>query len=214
MGGAPQDLEQIVGALDSAVGGSVGTVPVEDLVGPGDDGVDDVVELGQLAGLIYVRHRLTHLAVFAPGFLVRALVSRPRNRLLARAFRSLGLIEELGTGIGRMYRSMLRLGKAPPSFETTAESVRVSLDGGSAVAPFARSVASLDASLRDDVEALLVLRRLCEVNSASSTDMAPLFQRTVDAAAASLRRIAEAPTSFVEPVYASGSRARVRYRLT
>ena len=29
-------------------------VPGEDLVGPGDDGVDDVVELGQFAGLVEV----------------------------------------------------------------------------------------------------------------------------------------------------------------
>ena len=54
VGGAPQHLEQVVGSLDSAVGGPVGVVPVEDLVGPGDDGVDCVVVLGQLAGLVEV----------------------------------------------------------------------------------------------------------------------------------------------------------------
>ena len=54
MGGAAQDLEQVVGALDSAVGGVAGTVPVEDLVGPCDERVDGVVVLGQLAGLVEV----------------------------------------------------------------------------------------------------------------------------------------------------------------
>ena len=54
VGGAPEHLEQVVGSFDSAVGGSVGVVPVEDLVGPGDDGVDCVVVLGQLAGLVEV----------------------------------------------------------------------------------------------------------------------------------------------------------------
>ena len=39
---------------DSAVGGPAGVVPGEDLVGPGDERVDDVVELGQLAGLVEV----------------------------------------------------------------------------------------------------------------------------------------------------------------
>lgn len=40
-------MEEVVGAFDSAVGGPAGVVPGEDLVGPGDDGVDDGVELGQ-----------------------------------------------------------------------------------------------------------------------------------------------------------------------
>ena len=41
VGGAPEHLEQVVcGSRDSAVGGPVGVVPGEDLVGPGDDGVD------------------------------------------------------------------------------------------------------------------------------------------------------------------------------
>ena len=54
VGGASEHLEQVVGSFDSAVGGSVGVVPVEDLVGPGDDGVDCVVVLGQLASLVEV----------------------------------------------------------------------------------------------------------------------------------------------------------------
>ena len=54
VGGASQDLEQVVGALDSAVGGAVGVVEGEDLCGPGDDGVDGVVELGQFCGLVEV----------------------------------------------------------------------------------------------------------------------------------------------------------------
>ena len=40
VGASAQDLEQVVGSFDSAVGGPVAVVPGEDLVGPGDDGVD------------------------------------------------------------------------------------------------------------------------------------------------------------------------------
>ena len=54
MGGAPQDLQQVVGALGAVVGCTVGVVPGEDLVGAGDDGVGDVVELGQHCGLVEV----------------------------------------------------------------------------------------------------------------------------------------------------------------
>ena len=43
-------MEEVVGAFDSAVGGSAGVVPCEDLVAPCEHGVDDVVELDELAG--------------------------------------------------------------------------------------------------------------------------------------------------------------------
>ena len=171
---------------------------------------------------VHVEHFDDSLSITSMGALVSGVTvdniltaaSRPRNRLLARAFRSLGLIEELGTGVGRMYRSMLRLGKPPPSYEATADSVRVSLVGGSAVLAFARFVASMEESRRDDVEALLVLRRLCEVSSTSSADMAPLFQRSVDEATSSLRRMSQGPSPLIEPLRASASTSRVRYRLS
>jgi len=54
VGGSSQYLQEVVGVFDSAVAGPVGVVVGEDLVGPGDDGVDDVVELGQFAGLVEV----------------------------------------------------------------------------------------------------------------------------------------------------------------
>ena len=54
MGGASRDLQEVVGPFYSSVAGPAGVVPVEDLVGPGDEGVDDVVELGKPAGLVEV----------------------------------------------------------------------------------------------------------------------------------------------------------------
>ncbi len=45
-------MEEVVGAFDSAVGWAAGVVPVEDLVGPLDDGVGEVgggVEIGEPA---------------------------------------------------------------------------------------------------------------------------------------------------------------------
>lgn len=140
--------------------------------------------------------------------------SRPRNRLLARAFRHLGLIEEPGTGITRMYRSMLRLGKAPPRFDVSANSVRVSLAGGPAGQAFARYVALLDEPSRDDVEVLLVLRRLCANSSAAAVDIAPLLQRAPAEAARVLERMVEASPSLIEPVNPTARGRRIRYRLS
>jgi len=140
--------------------------------------------------------------------------SRPRNRLLARAFRHLGLIEELGTGITRMYRSMLRVGKPPPRFDVSANSVRVSLAGGPAGQAFARYVALLDESIRDDVEVLLVLRRLCTNSSAAAIDIAPLLQRAPAETVRVLDRMVEDSPPLIEPINPTARGRRIRYRLS
>ena len=54
VGCAAQDLEEVVGALDAAVGGAPGGVPGEDLGHVGDERVDDAMELGQVAGGVEV----------------------------------------------------------------------------------------------------------------------------------------------------------------
>ncbi|MCY3807111.1 MAG: transcriptional regulator [bacterium] len=171
---------------------------------------------------IHVEHFDDSLSITSMGPLVSGVTvdnilttpSRPRNRLLARAFRSLGLIEELGTGVARMYRSMLRLGKEPPTFGASADCVRVSLAGGPADMAFARFVSSLDASSRGDVEVLLVLRHLCATSSATPADIAPILQRSPLETARALERIATSSAPLIESVGASANGALARYRLS
>lgn len=145
---------------------------------------------------------------------ILSTTSRPRNRLLARAFRALGLIEELGTGVARMYRSMLSLGKPPPAISGTAESVRVQFDGGPAGAEFASFVAQLGDAQRDDVESLLVLRRLCESGTVAPAQMAPVFQRPEGEAARAMARMALEARPLIEPSRGRPNGASTRYRLT
>ena len=174
-----------------------------------------------LADPIHVEHFDDSLSITSMGPLVSGVTvenilttaSRPRNRLLARAFRSLGLIEELGTGIARMYRSMLLLGKEPPTFESSTVSVRVSLAGGPADMAFARFVSSLDRSSRDDVEVLLVLRHLCAASNATPADIAPVVQRSPADAARTLERMAAASSPLITSMNSSTDVTRVRYRL-
>ncbi len=171
---------------------------------------------------VQVEHFDDGLAITSMGSLVSGVTvdnilttpSRPRNRLLARAFRHLGLIEELGTGITRMYRSMLRLGKPPPRFEEAANSVRVSIAGGPAGTAFARYVALLDESVRDDVEVLLVVRRLCNISSVAAADVAPLLQRVPTETGRVLERIAGASPPLIEPVHPIARGRPIRYRLS
>ena len=171
---------------------------------------------------IHVEHFDDSLSITSMGPLVTGVTvenilttpSRPRNRLLARAFRSLGLIEELGTGIARMYRSMLHLGKEPPLFACSANSVWVSLIGGPANMAFSRFISSLDELSRNDVEVLLVLRHLCTNSSASPSDVAPVIQRSPTEAARTLERMAPASSPLIEPASGSAGGVRTRYRLS
>lgn len=171
---------------------------------------------------IHVEHFDDSLSITSMGPLVTGVTaenilttpSRPRNRLLARAFRSLGLIEELGTGIARMYRSMLYLGKEPPLFACTTNAVKVSLVGGPAEMAFARFVSSLDDLSRNDVEVLLVLRHLCTNSSASPSELAPVLQRSPAEARHTLERMAAASSPLIEPASGPAGGARARYRLS
>jgi predicted HTH transcriptional regulator len=78
-----------------------------------------------------------------PGFLPFGLtleaalsgVSRLRNRVIGRVFRELGLIEQWGSGIGRMIATCTERGLKPPRFEELGTNFRATLYGERVVAP-------------------------------------------------------------------------------
>ena len=80
---------------------------------------------------ISVEHAPTRLVVDSPGSLVSGVTvenilahpSKPRNRLLTEVIRKLGLAEQAGVGIDRIYRDMIRSGHEPPKITspTTCE---------------------------------------------------------------------------------------------
>jgi predicted HTH transcriptional regulator len=75
------------------------------------------------------------LEITNPGFLPFGLtleaalsgVSRLRNRVIGRTFRELGLIEQWGSGIGRMLAACRAVGLAPPRFEEIGTNFRITL---------------------------------------------------------------------------------------
>ena len=170
---------------------------------------------------VSVEHTPDVLIVTSPGPLVSGVTvhnilttpSRPRNRSLAKAFRDLGLIEELGTGVTRMYREMLRSGKEPPHFESTADRVRVTLVGGPANRNLARFFATLPAGEGNDTDALLSVLYLCTHRVVLASDLAPYLQRSVDEAALVLQRLATPPANLVEPTRESARFRNPSYRL-
>lgn len=62
-------------------------------------------------------------------------VSRLRNRVIGRVFRELGLIEQWGSGLGRITSSCRNAGLAAPRFEELGTNFRVTLFGGRVAVP-------------------------------------------------------------------------------
>lgn len=62
-------------------------------------------------------------------------VSRLRNRVIGRTFRELGLIEQWGSGIGRMFAACAKAGLQSPSFEEIGTNFRVTLFAMPVVSP-------------------------------------------------------------------------------
>jgi ATP-dependent DNA helicase RecG len=170
---------------------------------------------------VTVEHSPEVFVVSSPGPLVSGVTpknilthpSKPRNARLAHAARILGLVEEVGRGVDRMYREMIRSGQSAPKIVSTAQRVRVTLVGGAPNTQLARYVAELPESERNDVDTMLILLSLCDEKTLSVERAAPLLQKTRDEAAAVLRRLGADAAQILEPTRETARRARPTYRL-
>lgn len=175
----------------------------------------------QLAGPVTVSHSPQVFEIASPGPLVAGVTpqnilthdSKPRNALLAKATRVLTLAEELGAGIGRIYREMIFAGKDPPHIDSNMERVQVTLTGGAANTRIPHFVAQLPDEERADVDTLLILYALCHRQSLSAVDLALLLQKRPESAEAALERLAQDRLGLVEPSRGTARRAFPKYRL-
>jgi len=170
---------------------------------------------------VNVIHSPELLVVTSPGPLVSGVTpdnilthpSKPRNPCLMNAARILGLAEEVGRGVDRMYREMISSGRDLPRIESFHDHVRVSLAGGRANTQVARFVAQLPEQERDDTDTMLVLFKLCSVRTVSAPEIAPLLQKNPAEAEATLRRLASDAIGILEPTRQSARRSHPTYRL-
>jgi ATP-dependent DNA helicase RecG len=175
----------------------------------------------RVAGPVVVEHSPSVLVMTSPGGLVTGVTvdnilthpSKPRNRALTAAVRTLELAEEVGRGVDRMYREMVKSGRPTPTIQATLDQVRVILIGGAPDINIARYVAGLEAATRDDTDAMIVLLRLCGTRTVNAGSMAPLLQKTEAEAEASLRHLASEQVAMVEPTRQTARSARPNYRL-
>ena len=172
-------------------------------------------------GTVQIEHTATRLVVTSPGPLVDGVTvdnllttsSRPRNSVLARAIRILGLAETAGAGVDRMYVEMTRVGHQPPTFAAELSRVVVTLLGGAPNAAIARFVAGLPAGEADDADTMLVLLALLQQKTINAQALAPVLQKNETETVAVLERLAVEPVMLTERTRETARRALPKYRL-
>jgi ATP-dependent DNA helicase RecG len=129
--------------------------------------------------------RLDNLLVTAP---------RPRNPLLADAFKRAGIVERTARGIDTIFYEQLRNGRPAPSYERSdSAGVVVVIPGGEASLDFVRLLVTEAQSGRElRLDELLVLNALWQERNLATEDAAGLTQKPETEARATLHRLVEA----------------------
>ncbi|HSW09912.1 MAG TPA: ATP-binding protein [Bacillota bacterium] len=129
--------------------------------------------------------RLDNLLVTAP---------RPRNPLLADAFKRAGIVERTARGIDTIFYEQLRNGRPAPSYaRSDATGVVLALPGGQASLDFVRLVVEEGQAGRTlRLDELLVINVLRQQRVLTTDDAARLIQKPADEARAVLNRLVEA----------------------
>lgn len=175
----------------------------------------------RLRAPIQIEHSPQYLRINSPGPLVSGVTtsniltrgSRARYPALAAAFRLLGLAEEVGQGIDRMYREMIRSGREVPIITEDAEQVSVLFRGQPPNTRIAKFLASLPEDEQNDTDAMLIIRMLCEKRAVKASDVSPIVQRSQDETQAALLRLSTDPINILEPTRASIKHRYPTYRL-
>ncbi len=134
---------------------------------------------------------------FPDGITIHNLLSvppKPRNPLLADAFKRAGLVERTGRGINRVFAGQLELGRPAPDYSrSTNDWVEVRMRSGPAdqeLAAFIASVRSRNAGMVD-LRFLQVLHEVRQERRITSDRAAEVLQVSVDEARAELNKLIE-----------------------
>jgi ATP-dependent DNA helicase RecG len=152
-------------------------------------------------GAVHSQWHADHLEISSPGGfpegvrLDNLLVTspRPRNPLLADAFKRAGIVERTARGIDTIFFEQLRNGRPAPSYARSNEtSVVVLLPGGKANLEFVRLIVEESSKGNDlGLDDLLLLNSLWVERSFDTAEAAALIQKPEAEARASLNRLKE-----------------------
>ncbi|UFA51384.1 helix-turn-helix domain-containing protein [Deinococcus radiophilus] len=124
-----------------------------------------------------------------PGNILRHQPKR-RNPLLAQVLARLGLIEQAGVGVDKMFGLMLRHGKEPPEFTTYPDAVELTLHSMGFDAEFVRFVARKQEELQTlSLDMLIVLSLLAREGEATRATLARALQLAEDRTPRLLRQM-------------------------
>jgi ATP-dependent DNA helicase RecG len=171
---------------------------------------------------VSIEHSAEYIRVASPGPLVSGITihniltkgSRARYPALASSFRLLGLAEEVGQGVDRMFREMIRSGRDTPIISEDQDQVVVLFKGQPPNTRIAKFLASLSPEEQDDTDTLLIVLVLCRKKTVAASDIAPVIQRSADEAQVVLRRLSTEPAYIIEPTRGTKNRTQPSYRLT
>lgn len=117
---------------------------------------------------------------------------RPRNPLLADAFKRAGIVERTGRGVDTIFYGQLRYGRPVPRYTATATSVSVFLAGGAANLELVRWVVTEGRAGRNwALPELLLLRECAEHKRISTDDAVRVLQSDPERARSVLARLVE-----------------------
>ncbi len=152
-------------------------------------------------GAVHVQWYEEHLDISNPGGFVEGVTldnllvvaPTPRNRLLADAFKRIGLAERSGRGVDTIYEGQLRYGRPIPDYsQSTNENVQVILNGGPANLALAAWLAEKDTTARRiSVDDMLIINAIERERLLDVPTAAHLIQRSEVAAKALLERLVE-----------------------
>jgi ATP-dependent DNA helicase RecG len=150
---------------------------------------------------VYVQWHHDHLFIANPGGFPEGITldnllvhePKPRNPRLAEAFRRIGLIEQTGRGVDKIFEGQLRYGRPAPDYTRSDTSgVRVVLRGGEASVQFAAFVYEQEKQGKPvTLDDLLILNALFFERRIDSRAAGRLIQKGTSEGRAVLERLNE-----------------------
>ncbi|WP_291426433.1 helix-turn-helix domain-containing protein [Deinococcus sp.] len=153
-----------------------------------------------LRDVIHVHHYPDRLEIMNPGGMTGGITPgnilrhqpKRRNPLLAGVLARLGLVEQAGVGVDKMFSLMLRHGKEPPEFTSYPDAVTLALHSPGFDAEFVRFVARKQEEMQTlSLDMLIVLSVLAREGEATRADLARALQLPEDRTPRLLRGMEE-----------------------
>lgn len=151
-----------------------------------------------LRDVVHVHHYPDRLEIMNPGGFPGGITPgnilrhqpKRRNPLLAGVLARLGLVEQAGVGVDKMFSLMLRHGKEPPEYVNYPDAVTLTLHGSAFDSDFVRFVARKQEELPQlSLDMLIVLSLLSREGEAPRAQLARALQLPEDRTPRLLRQM-------------------------